>query len=145
MVITRYIMGWAQVRSVFLTHTQRTRQEISAQICALYMKLCLLLELIYDTTIVQKTSINWWNQGVFRPKLFGFAATAASRHNASCDGSGPRGLGFESRHSDQKECPLQISVMDILFYTYSCRKELTASKSFDIFKLYFNLEGSVYS
>ena len=95
-------MERAQVRSFFLTHTERTRQEKSAQICALFVKLCLLLELIYDTIIVSKTSVNRWNQGVFRPALFGFAAVAASRYNASCDGSGPRGLGFESRHSDQK-------------------------------------------
>ena len=87
---------------LFLTHTKRTGQEESAQICALIVHLCLLLELIYDRILVSKTSRNWWYQGDFRPKLFGFAAVAASRHNESCDGSGPRGLGFESRHSDQK-------------------------------------------
>jgi len=85
-----------------LTHTQRTSCEIIAQICALFARLYLLLELIYDTINMSKTSVNRWNQGVFRPALCGFAAVAASRNNASCDGSGPRGLGFESRHSDQK-------------------------------------------
>ena len=97
-----YINERAQVRSFSLTHTERTSREKSAQICALFMKYCLLLELIYDTIFVSKTSRYWWNQGIFRPALFGFAAVAASRNNASCDGSGPRGLGFESRHSDQK-------------------------------------------
>ena len=116
----------AQVRSISLTHTPAHKPRKSAQICALFVKMCLLLELFYGTIIVSKTSRNWWNQGVFRPQLFGFAAVAASRHNASCDGSGPRGLGFESRHSDQKS-GIRFCGFQIFYWCGGIRKDGTSA------------------
>ena len=87
--------------SLFSWRTPSAQVEKIVKIYVLFVRFCLFLELTYYIIFVLKTSRNWRNQGVFRPALFGFAAVAASRYNASCDGSGPRGLGFESRHSDQ--------------------------------------------
>ena len=122
-------MERAQVRSIFLTHTKRTSRENSAQNCALFLIFCLLLERTYDTIIVSKTSVNRWNQGIFHSVELRTAAAAAERNDTSCGGSGPRGPGFESRHSDHIETQALIRCLRFLSF---CQKPFGA-RLFDTF------------